>query len=89
MNKNLSFEQYWREFGKLHPEVIDNPPELQDDFKSLCQKIWKDAVFHEVEDRKQQIEDGIEEGLSDMKEEVYVKAFEDFKDKVIEAIENL
>ena len=88
MNKTLSFEQYWREFGKLHPEVIDNSiPE--DVFKNLCQKIWKDAVFHEVADRKQQIEDGIKEGLNDMKEEAYVKAFEDLKDKIIEAIEDL
>jgi hypothetical protein len=38
------FEDYWKEFGKYHHEVISNPAELEEDFYNLCKKIWRESV---------------------------------------------
>lgn len=42
-----SFEDYWKRFGKYQSEIIELPPELENKLKSLCKKIWEDAVWAE------------------------------------------
>lgn len=37
-----SFEDYWKQFGKYHDEVISNPA-LEQVFYDLGKKIWNDA----------------------------------------------
>ena len=38
-----SFDDYWKNFGKFHHEVIKNEPELEEDLYNLAKKIWLDA----------------------------------------------
>jgi len=45
--KLMDFETYWREFGKLNDEVVNNCPldsKLEEDFKNLAKKIWNQSI---------------------------------------------
>jgi len=43
----IDFDYYWLNFGKFHTEVVDNPRELEEDFRKLCEKVWKDITRYE------------------------------------------
>lgn len=39
-----SFEDYWKQFGQFHNEIISNHSKMsENDFRSLCEKIWIDS----------------------------------------------
>ena len=38
-----SFDDYWKQFGRFHHEVIINSPDLEKDFYNLSRKVWDDA----------------------------------------------
>lgn len=39
-----NFEDYWKNYGKLHNSVIKNGRELEDDFYQLAKSVWKEAA---------------------------------------------
>jgi hypothetical protein len=42
--KVYSFDDYWKNHGKYHYEIVANPKELEEDFYNLCKKIWYEAT---------------------------------------------
>lgn len=59
-----SFDDYWKQFGKLHHEVISNSSELEQDFYSLCKKVWEDSL----DSKDDTYETGYSDGWDDCEE---------------------
>ena len=64
----IDFDSYWRNFGKLHDEVIKNPRELEEDFKNLCRKIWKDIEIYQGDSHKQGYNEGYDDARMEYKD---------------------
>jgi hypothetical protein len=39
----LTFEDYWKEFGKLEDEVTRSPRELEETFYKFAKKVWEEV----------------------------------------------
>ena len=56
----MTFDYYWREIGRYHHEVIENP-KLEDSFKSFAKKIWKEGDKESQNSYNKGYENGYEE----------------------------